>query len=747
MKTAKRVTSVFFAAIVCLAVVLLGGMSIEANAATVASGKCGVNITWSLDSEGALTLSGTGAMYDYSFVDSNYPPWNLKRGEIKKLVLSEGITTIGNYAFYAFENLTTVDLPDSLKAIGDYSFVNCDDLQAVTFPEALARIGDVAFWDCDGIESIKITENVTEIGVRAFGDCSALNTISVKRANPVYSSLTGVLFNKNRTEIIHYPSDRQGDTYKVPASVTSVGPYSFFSANHLKEIVIPEGVTNIGKQAFYASVVLENVDLPDTLTSIGESAFMGCNGLESVTLPKGVTQLGDYLFYHCVSLAQVTFPNGMTAVTDGMFGSCFSLTQIQIPEGVTIIGKSAFDACTNLVSVSIPETVTVIDDRAFSACEKLKEVNLPQSVRSIGKYAFGRYDEMMDTCEGLEKIIFLNYECEISDSYATIAENSVIYGYVGSTAQAYARKYSRTFVELSCSHTDGHKYVTVKKANLEEDGEVASMCKKCGSVFAGSEQTIYAVSQIELSRTEYNYSGKVKTPKVAVADSHGNILTQGSDYTVTFETDRTSVGEHTVRIKFKGRYSGTKTLSFIILPKATSKLEVTQATKTLYIDWNKVIGADGYRVYVYKGSKQVFAKNTTKLTYKVTDLTPGTKYEVRIKAYVIIDGERVYAEKIKSVNTATKPLKVTLASVTAGTKKVTVKWYERNCTSYQIRYSTSKSFKTYETVKVTGEDSVTKTIKSLTSGKTYYFKIRAYKSVDGVKYYGNFSDVKSVTVK
>ena len=398
---------------------------------------------------------------------------------------------------------------------------------------------------------------------------------------------------------------------------------------------------------------------------------------------------------------------------------------------------------------------------------------------SIGYSAF-------EGCSRLKTITFNNPNCTVYDSEYVIPDHTVIRGYENSTAQAYAEKYGRKFeiIPTVCPHSNttnhdavaatcttdgytagtycedcetwidghtvqtspGHSYTTViKKATTSKNGSITDTCENCGDV--RSKKTIYKAEAFSLSTDEYTYNGKTKSPRVSVADSKGNALVEGTDFSVDYTTDRKSVGEHKVTVTLKGNYSGKKTLTFVILPKATSRIDIESKTKTLYIDWAKVTGADGYRVYVHKGSKQVLAKNVTDCDYTAKELETGTKYKVTVKAYFVVDGDKVYADKTLSVYTATKPSKVTLSSVTAGTKLAKLKWEETECTSYQIRYSTDKNFGSYETVTVKGEDSVSKTIKSLKSGKTYYFKVRAYKSVDGVKYYGSFSTVKSVKVK
>ena len=331
----------------------------------VKSGTCGAegdgsNLTWTLDSEGVLTISGNGDMNGYGFLSA---PWHYS-SEVKSAVIADGVTSIGNEAFYHCTSLTSVTIPDSVTSIGDRVFSYCTSLTSVTIPDSVTSIGD-----------------------RVFSYCTSLTGIWVAEGNSHYSSdASGVLFNKDKTTLVQCPGAFAA--YTIPDSVTSIGRYAFYGCTSLTSVTIPGSVTSIGVYAFDSCASLISVTIPDGVTSIGDSAFDYCTSLTSVTIPGSVTSIGDSVFYHCTSLASVTIPDSVTSIGRYAFAYCKSLTSVAIPDGVTSIGEKAFSQCTSLTSVAIPDSVTSIGERAFYECTSLTSVTIPDSVTSIGDSVF-----------------------------------------------------------------------------------------------------------------------------------------------------------------------------------------------------------------------------------------------------------------------------------------------------------------------------------------------------------------------
>ncbi len=414
----KRLLS--FVLVVLMIASLLPATALAAD--IVDSGTCGAegdgsNLTWTLDSDGVLTISGSGDMHGYG---PSGAPWH---GRVKSAVIAEGVTSIGGFAFY-----------------------DCTSLTSVTIPDSVTSIGANAFFDCTSLTSVTIPDSVTSIGVGAFASCTSLTGIWVAESNSHYSSdASGVLFNKDKTTLVQCPGafaaytipnsvTSIGDvafsfctslaSVTIPDSVTSIGRHAFQYCTSLTSVTIPNGVTSIGDSAFSYCASLTSVTIPDSVTSIGWSAFAGCTSLTSVTIPDSVTSIGSLAFSGCTSLTSVTVPDSVTSIGDAAFASCTSLTGIwvaegsshyasdasgvlfnkdkttlvqcpgafsgsyAIPDSVTSIGHCAFEDCASLTSVTIPDSVTSIGAEAFYNCKSLTSVTIPDSVTSIGDFTF-----------------------------------------------------------------------------------------------------------------------------------------------------------------------------------------------------------------------------------------------------------------------------------------------------------------------------------------------------------------------
>ena len=336
------------------------------------SGTCGDNLTWNL-TDGVLTISGTGKMTDFSYPD--YGPWYSSRSSIKTVNIGDGVTSIGDDAFYNCSALTSVTIGNSVTSIGNYAFYECRSLTSVTIPNSVTSIGDGAFYNCSSLTSVTIPNSVTTIGEYAFSSCSGLTSITIP--NSVTSIGDGAFYNCSSLTSV-----------TIPNSVTTIGEYAFSSCSGLTSITIPNSVTSIGRYAFNNCSSLTSVTIPNSVTSIGDYTFSGCRSLTSVRIPNGVTSIGDWAFNNCTSLTSVTIPNSVTSIGSYAFSGCSSLTSVMIPNSVTSIGGSAFSGCSSLTSVTIPNSVTSIGDDTFYNCSSLTSVTIPNSVTSIGASAF-----------------------------------------------------------------------------------------------------------------------------------------------------------------------------------------------------------------------------------------------------------------------------------------------------------------------------------------------------------------------
>ncbi|MBR4537816.1 MAG: leucine-rich repeat domain-containing protein [Clostridia bacterium] len=304
-KTIQRLLSLALCLLLCAA--LLPGTVWAAE--IVDSGTCGKNLTWTLDSDGKLTISGTGEMKDF---DWNPPPWYGKRSSVNTVEIHSGVTSIGRNAFSDCSSLTSVTIPDSVTSIGDGAFSDCDSLTSVTIGNSVTSIGEFAFWRCSSLTSVTIPNSVTSIGGCAF------------EATPWLQSL-GDFAIVNHI-LLRYQGSETDVT--IPNSVTSIGSYAFSGCSSLTNVTIPDSVTSIGGTAFYNCRSLTSVTIPNSVTSIGDSAFDGCSSLTSVNIPDSVTSIGGTAFYYCSGLTSVTIPDSVTSIGFWAFEGCSSLTDV-----------------------------------------------------------------------------------------------------------------------------------------------------------------------------------------------------------------------------------------------------------------------------------------------------------------------------------------------------------------------------------------------------------------------------------
>ena len=268
------------------------------------------NLTWKLYEDGTLNISGTGAMKDY---DSDDSPATQKKDSVKKVVIEDDVTSIGDYAFWNCSNLTSITIPDSVTIIGNSAFNACSSLTSLTIPNSVTSIGNSAFNACSSLTSLTIPNSVTSIEFAAFYACSSLTSLT------------------------------------IPNSVTSIGDSAFNACSSLTSLTIPNSVTSIGEGAFYACSSLTSITIPNSVTSIGEGAFYACSSLTSITIPDSVTRIGDYAFKNCSNLTSITIPDSVTSIGNSAFYGCSSLKTISL-SCKSSLKRSDFGDQANLVS-------------------------------------------------------------------------------------------------------------------------------------------------------------------------------------------------------------------------------------------------------------------------------------------------------------------------------------------------------------------------------------------------------------
>jgi len=286
------------------------------------------------------------------------------------------VTRVGYRAFYYNENITSVVIPEGVLFISQDAFNGCSSLASVVFPDTLTTIESFSFQDCGAMASIFIPASVTSINVSAFDSMASLTEIEVDAANPAYSSLGGVLFNKDRTTLIVFPGGVAGP-YTIPSSVTTIGEYAFFHCGALVGVTIPDSVVTIEGGAFEQCAGLTSITIPTSVETIMPGAFSVCRNITSFTVVEpnvNFTSVGGVLFNDDVTTLLIyplglagsyTVPSTVTHIEGNAFNEAGGLTSVIIPSSVTTIGSWAFSGCVNLASVTFLGNAPLIGSETF----------------------------------------------------------------------------------------------------------------------------------------------------------------------------------------------------------------------------------------------------------------------------------------------------------------------------------------------------------------------------------------------
>ncbi len=348
---------------------------------------------------------------------------------------------VGNLKYTVIEGTTNVSFCSSGEKLPANLVIPSEvKNEGVTY--TVTTIVDQAFDWCSELESVTIPSTITTIGNNIFKSCAYITEIIVDGGNTAFSSENGVLFNKDKTVLIYYPSNKTG-AYTIPNTVTTIGDGAFKYCKNLTAVTIQNSVV-----------------------SIGASAFEGCDKLTSVTIPNSVTSIGEAAFKSCYDLATVTLSNAITRISNELFSGC-AFTSIEIPNGVTRIGSYAFLA-TDLTSLIIPNTVITIEERAFERSSDLETIFIPKSVDSIGVAAFIGNSKLTIYCEAEpqpggwddywnwdDRPVEWEYDPNAKMWKVTVSANNAAYGSVsgGGTVK------DSSSVTITATPADSYKFV------------------------------------------------------------------------------------------------------------------------------------------------------------------------------------------------------------------------------------------------------------------------------------------------
>lgn len=283
----------------------------------------------------------------------------------EEYTVPKGTERIDTNAFSGNAYLRRVIFPEGVAGIGKFAFQKCSGLEEVRFPDSLTRLGDRSFEDCTSLKSVFIPANMEKLCLDAFTGCG-LQNIKVSADNPYYMEQGGVLFDRDRRELVFFP--RKGRmSCTVPGGIKRIGDYAFAECEDLREIILPESLEEIGKEAFKNCRSLQKIRFPESVKDIEEAAFQGCRSLRELKLPEGIGKFGKAAFLGCESLEKVVLPGSLKSISRYGFAGCKNLNGIDLPEGLTSICCYAFSGC-SLTRMVLPKSIRYIEELAFEGC-------------------------------------------------------------------------------------------------------------------------------------------------------------------------------------------------------------------------------------------------------------------------------------------------------------------------------------------------------------------------------------------
>lgn len=653
---------------------------VDEEAQTVnAAGSCGLELYWEISSSGVLTIYGYGDMENYS---SGKAPWYDNRSNIKRVVIEDGVTSIGEYAFYYCSEMTAITLPDSLLSIGKRAFYDCDDLTALIIPDSVEMIGENMARDCDSLVKVVVGNGLLDIPKQAFYDCDKLATLTIGEnvatidTEAFYScgQLTNLTLGSsvNTIGIRAFEHCAKLPKLTIPKSVSRIEEYAFYGCESLEKLTIGANVTYIGPYAF-AYAGMTSLTIPKSVKEIGERAFYECDNMKTLTIGAGVTYIPAYCFYYCDQLTSVTFGSKVETIGKYAFGYCKALTSVNLTNSVRTLEDCAFYYCTAMTSVSIPDGVSEIGEDAFYRCEKLISVDLPDSLQILNDGVFG-YCYSLSTIVMHEGLTYIGEEVfRYCESLGAIVIPESVFGI---TEDAF---YCCTGLKKIC--------------------------------FKGDAPSIVDDAFYKVTATCYYPKGNDTWDSTTKVDYSGDLVWKS--YNVAnppYECDAPKISASNVA--------------------STGKIKLT---------WKTISGADCYQVFrsTEKNGSYKLMKTVNSATWTDTGATANKVYYYYVVA-ISEFGDKSGRSNIVNRRCDLKRPTVTLTNV-ADTGKVKVSWKAiTGAVKYKVYRSTSKNGEYVLQKTVTGTSLINNSAKA---GKTYYYKVVAV--AENTAANSAYSEVKS----
>ena len=728
--------------------------------------------------------------------------------KIPSEIAGKRVTKIGSSAFSFCSGLTSVIVPEGIDSIGEKAFIGCSGLTSITIANSIISINNYAFYGCSGLTNITIPEGVANIDCTAFVNCRNLTSIQVAENNNYYVSLDGVLFNKDITRLICCPEKKQGE-YVIPEGIKLIGSHAFDGCKNLTKITIPNGVNVIEEYGFAGCSCLNCIVIPQGVKNIDEYAFFGCIKLDSITIPESVTEIGNCAFEECGNLTIYSTDSAYahTYAVDNNI-NWKSLSELSdsgsrdiVSATVTLSDTSfVFDGTGQKPSVSVSYGTEILVNGTDYTVEYSNNRNVGTAtiiISGIGNYSgsitesYSIYPASIIDVTLSEEEFLYNGEAQIpqvvvSSANKTLNEESdytiaftnniepgiatvTVTGkgnYTGIITKTYTIYKRQVYtMELSCTTyvydgSEKRPSVTLKDRFGNEFDENDYTVDYMDNIDAGTATVLvdmkgnyegsYAMNfdinkaeakSLELKEESYIYDGTEKKPLVTVKDEFGKEI-DATNYTVEY-IDNVNAGTATVNVTMSKNYNGTFTENFII-NKVSNKI-----TSTSSYNKNASSKAQSFNLNVKaKGGKLTYKSNSKSVSVNsVGKVTIAKNYSG--KAIVTITaGDANYKTVTKTVTIIVKPEAIKVTSVkNSSSRKAIAKWSKLSYVSgYQIQYGLKSSFKGAKTITVNGASRINKVLTGLTKGKTYYVRLRTYKTVGSTKLYSEWSGKKRVKI-
>ena len=722
----KRIASILLAVMMIVTLLPLGLVDTAWAATVVGSGDCSgynSNVTWKLTSDGTLTISGTGYMKTYYVYNDEYAPWYNLRSQVKKVIITNGVTNTGGYTFYECSNLESVTIADSVTAIGRYTFYECSSLKSVTIPDSVTSIGEWAFYACTGLTSVNIPNSVTRIDMCAFYECSSLKSVTIPSSvtqigaavfassgvsvtvvpdNKRYCSENGMLFDKEKTELCY--GGPSGTAFRMPESVETIGWLSFYGRNDLTSITIPGNVKEIGNTAFKNCENLRSVVLSDGVTKIGGSVFYYCTVLTSITIPKSLTSIGADAFLGCDSLTDVYY-GGTAADWDNI---TIWDNSAPLKNATLHCAKSAPAAPVVKIGNSATSGKPVLTWNAVYGATSYRIYR--STSKGSGYSLLGTVTATSYTNTGAKAGTTYYYRVKACNDAGLSPYSNVVSGKVKSVTP----KPAAPVVKIGHSASSGKvKSVTPKPAApVVKIGHSASSGKPMLTWNAVSGATSYKVYRATSQNGTYSLLGTV------TATSYINT---GAKDGVTYYYKVKAVNS-----AGESAYSNTVSgQSKAVTPKPAApvvKIGHSATSGKPMLTWNAVDGAASYKVYRATAKNGAYSViNTTKaLTYTNTGAALGTTYYYKVEA-LNASGKSMGFSAVVEGKVA--PVLAVGYSSVSGKPQLTWKAVP-GATEYQVYRSTQQN-SGYTKINSTTATSYVNT--GAKANTTYYYKIVAVK--------------------